>query len=78
MGMSPALNVADVDMIKEITVKQFSKFTDRREAQGLGTGAFERTIMRLTGEHWKHVRSQISGAFTSGKLKQVCTYVLYM
>ena len=71
-GRTPILECADADLVKEITIKEFSKFTDRRNVFGAeNANIFKYQIFLLQGEHWKHVRSLLTPTFTSGKLKQV-------
>ncbi len=65
--------VNDLDMAKNILVKDFDHFVDRRTF-AMDESKEENKIMAnmvsmLTGEKWKKVRSLLSPAFTSGKLK---------
>ena len=69
-GRSPLLNISDLEMIKQVTIKDFSKFTNKRvwfdEDNELASN-----LLGITDDHWKHVRSTLTPTFTSGKLKQV-------
>ena len=73
-GLTPILETADIEFIKEFTIKEFPKFTDRRNVFDFeGENIFKYQIFSMQGDHWKHVRSLITPTFTSGKLKQVNT-----
>ena len=69
-GRSPLLNISDLEMIKQITIKDFSKFTNRRVWFD-EDNEMTSNLLGITGDHWKHVRSTLTPTFTSGKLKQV-------
>eukprot|EP00058_Branchiostoma_floridae_P007457 XP_002592945.1 hypothetical protein BRAFLDRAFT_117763 [Branchiostoma floridae] len=68
-GRQPILIVGDLELVKDITVKEANTFTNRRifEGQGdiIGNG-----LTILKDADWKRVRSAISPTFSSGKLKQ--------
>ncbi|XP_069131898.1 cytochrome P450 3A29-like [Argopecten irradians] len=68
--MSTNLVVADKEMLREILVKQFNNFTDRRTIEGFG-GDLEHGLTNIKGSHWKQNRSVITPTFSSGKLKQM-------
>lgn len=69
MGRTPSLGVSDPDFLKEAMVKQFSSLPNRSVLPA--GGLFDYFLNSLKDEHWKHVRSALTPAFTSGKLKQV-------
>lgn len=68
-GGDPVLLVSDAEWLKEAFIKNFHLTADRRPA-ALG-GALDDGMFSLEGDHWRHVRAQLSPAFTSGKLKMV-------
>lgn len=67
---NPGMIFVDLDLIKRITVKDFSFFTDRgvyvSEDEPL-TGH----LFAIGGEKWKFMRSKLSPTFTSGKMKLI-------
>lgn len=71
-GRTPVLLVNEVDAIKQMTIKQFQKFTNRRPFLGdIGGQLFDYTLTSLNNDHWKHLRTVLTPTFTSGKLKSV-------
>jgi len=70
-GRTPFLFVADLDMVKEITMKEFAHFTNHTTQGVRYPKPFDRMVTVIRDDHWKHVRSMLSPTFTSGKLKQV-------
>uniref|UniRef100_A0A1X7URE7 Cytochrome P450 n=1 Tax=Amphimedon queenslandica TaxID=400682 RepID=A0A1X7URE7_AMPQE len=74
VGAMPHIVVADLDLIKEITVKQFDKFTNNlretsltieiRKNINMGPG-----LLFAFGEEWKHVRQIVTPTFSTKKLK---------
>lgn len=67
---SPVLMVTDLDLIKQILVKDFDHFVDRRPIN-FDEPTFQETVLNLEGQKWKDVRSVLSPAFTTGKMKQM-------
>uniref|UniRef100_A0A915K8G6 Cytochrome P450 n=1 Tax=Romanomermis culicivorax TaxID=13658 RepID=A0A915K8G6_ROMCU len=67
-GMIPVLFIADVDYIKQITIKDFDKFRNRRIL--LGQEELNKAVSLLEDEEWKIIRNVITPTFTSGKLKK--------
>ncbi|CAH1257924.1 cytochrome P450 3A43-like [Branchiostoma lanceolatum] len=71
-GMTPILLISDADMVKEILVKQFHKFVNRqREVQDINIKPSSRQVFQLRDEDWKNVRTALTPAFSSSKLKQM-------
>ncbi|XP_078582456.1 cytochrome P450 3A11-like [Branchiostoma floridae x Branchiostoma japonicum] len=69
-GSNPVLMVSDPEMLREIFVKQFHKFSRRNpEGMTLRTTPQGRYLINLSGEDWKNVRTTLTPAFSSGKLK---------
>ncbi|XP_054157513.1 cytochrome P450 3A4-like [Oppia nitens] len=61
--------INDPDMIREVFVKHFDKFSDHRELY-FGEDAINENLFNLPGDdRWKRIRNLISPAFTSAKLK---------
>ncbi|XP_067941636.1 cytochrome P450 3A16-like [Watersipora subatra] len=72
LGRVPILNSSDAEFIRDITIKNLSKFTNRRDFFEHEHSKFIRLqIFALQGDHWKHVRSLLAPSFTSGRLKQM-------
>ncbi|XP_013414549.1 cytochrome P450 3A8 [Lingula anatina] len=68
--------VADLDILKEIMVRRASSFTDRNEDPAPMFEPFNQSLTFSKGEHWKQMRSTITPAFSSGKLKQMEALIL--
>ncbi|XP_019645052.1 PREDICTED: cytochrome P450 3A8-like [Branchiostoma belcheri] len=73
-GREPMLMVGDLELIKEITVKQFNNFSNRRDLGSL-LEAFAGGLFVLEDTDWKRVRGTISPTFSSSKLKQMTMLV---
>eukprot|EP00058_Branchiostoma_floridae_P024989 XP_002610479.1 hypothetical protein BRAFLDRAFT_85620 [Branchiostoma floridae] len=70
-GRTPILVISDPEMLREIFVKQFHKFTNRApKGLSLDVTMQPRMLTQLVDDDWKNVRSTISPAFSGGKLKQ--------
>ncbi|XP_078612799.1 cytochrome P450 3A8-like [Branchiostoma floridae x Branchiostoma japonicum] len=73
-GRTPMLMIGDLEIIKEITVKQFNNFSNRRDLGSL-LEAFAGGLFVIEDTDWKRVRSAISPTFSSSKLKQMSALV---
>ncbi|XP_071534282.1 cytochrome P450 6k1-like [Panulirus ornatus] len=67
----PVLMIGDPDLIKHILVKDFDHFVDRRtmKMQHESDKIINEVLVMKTGEEWKSLRSIMSPAFTSGKIR---------
>ncbi|XP_023717573.1 cytochrome P450 9e2 isoform X2 [Cryptotermes secundus] len=70
--LNPVILLRDPELIKMVTVKDFEHFLDHRatiseEAEPL----LGKTLFGLKGERWKEMRSTLSPAFTSSKMKNM-------
>lgn len=68
---TPSILVRDMDLIKQVLIKDFDYFTERRvmDLDEESNKYILKMLLNLTGEKWKRTRSMMSSAFTSGKLK---------
>ena len=69
----PVLYVGDLDLIRDITIKDFEYFTDRREL--VLSQHFLQMLFVLRGKEWKDTRAVMSPTFSSSKLRamlQLC------
>ncbi|KFQ53625.1 Cytochrome P450 3A24, partial [Nestor notabilis] len=74
-GRQPVLVILDPILIKNILVKEcYTVFTNRRV--GLN-GILESAITVAEDEKWKRIRTVLSPAFTSGKLKEVFPIIIH-
>jgi cytochrome P450 len=73
VGPQPRIAITDVDLLKEIMVKEFDSFSDRGflgppqfapKALGLHTG-----LVSTTGETWRTARQTLTPSFTGMKMK---------
>lgn len=67
----PCLVVGDRELARDILVKRFHLFADRQEMPGFDTGVMKDSLLSIKGDHWKHVRGQLSPSFSSNKLKKI-------
>ncbi|KAJ9573562.1 hypothetical protein L9F63_009047, partial [Diploptera punctata] len=74
--MQPIMLLRDPELIKTITIKDFDHFTDHRcffdESY---EPLWAKTLFNLTGKRWKDMRSALSPAFTSSKMKTMFVLV---
>ncbi|XP_029173451.1 cytochrome P450 9e2-like [Nylanderia fulva] len=69
-GMKPAIMIRDPDLIKSICIKSFESFTDRRSfIDSVNDPLFGKNLVSLRGDEWRDVRTLLSPAFTSSKMK---------
>ncbi|XP_078695165.1 cytochrome P450 3A24-like [Branchiostoma floridae x Branchiostoma belcheri] len=73
-GRTPNLMVGDLELVKDITVKEINKFTNRRVFDGQGE-IFSHAMTSLLDGDWKRVRSAVTPTFSSGKLKQMAVHI---
>ncbi|XP_038211821.1 cytochrome P450 9e2-like [Zerene cesonia] len=74
--LNPVVEIRDLELIKKITIKDFEHFLDHRgftdaEVEPL----FARNLFTLKGEEWKDMRSTLSPAFTSSKIRVMVPFM---
>ncbi|CAG2176701.1 unnamed protein product, partial [Oppiella nova] len=67
----PVLYLSDPELIREVLVKDFHIFTNRRDVTTGGDPLIDNMVDALRDDHWKRVRTVISPAFATGKLRQM-------
>ncbi|KAH9515374.1 hypothetical protein Btru_014292 [Bulinus truncatus] len=70
----PVIVVRDLDMVKDIFVKNFSCFVDRYSLFEVDK-PFRDNLLNLRGDHWKHVRNTVSPTFSSGRIKRMSPHI---
>ncbi|GFS55307.1 cytochrome P450 3A21 [Trichonephila inaurata madagascariensis] len=73
-GNRPLLSVGDLKLVREILVKEFPSFANRRETHS-GNVVVDSILPVLKGEDWKRVRSIVSPTFTTGKIRRMVSIV---
>ncbi|CAG9584957.1 unnamed protein product [Danaus chrysippus] len=73
--IKPCLFVRDIELIKKITIKDFEHFVDRSGFSIEVDSLFSRNLFSLKGQEWKDMRSTLSPAFTSSKIKQMVPFM---
>lgn len=68
MAEIPYLVVSDVDLIKQCLVKESRFFRDRSRFV-LNVEPFSSSLLCLTGDDWKRVRSVLNPSFSASKMK---------
>ncbi|KAK4324074.1 hypothetical protein Pmani_005259 [Petrolisthes manimaculis] len=67
----PVLIIRDPDLLKNLLVKDFSHFTDRRAFGDQEGSLMNEMLANKNGEGWKILRSIMSPTFSSGKMKRM-------
>ncbi|CAG2116652.1 unnamed protein product, partial [Medioppia subpectinata] len=69
-GTDPVLFVADPALVKQVLVKDFQRFSDRRTLK-TEHPLINKNLFNTEGETWKRLRTIMSGTFTSGKMRKM-------
>ncbi|XP_069358541.1 cytochrome P450 9e2-like [Maniola hyperantus] len=74
--LRPTLIVRDLDVVKKIMIKDFDYFLDHRGfTDEKGDPLFSRNLFSLKGHEWRDMRSTLSPAFTSAKIKLMVPFM---
>ncbi|CAD0254265.1 unnamed protein product [Spodoptera exigua] len=68
--------VRDLELIKKMTVKDFEHFLDHQSMFDTGDSYFSRNLFALRGQEWKDMRSTLSPAFTSSKMRLMLPFMV--
>ncbi|KAG6461828.1 cytochrome P450 9e2 [Manduca sexta] len=75
--IKPTLVVRDIELLKKITVKDFEHFLDHNTLiDEHSDPLFGRNLFSLKGQEWKDMRSTLSPAFTSSKMKLMVPFMV--
>jgi cytochrome P450 family 6 len=68
----PSLVIRDLELVKNILVKDSQNFIDRIITFDEMLGPFfGKTMFTLKGQRWRHIRVNLTPVFTSGKMKNM-------
>ncbi|CAK1547376.1 unnamed protein product [Leptosia nina] len=74
--LNPAIVIRDLELLKKVTIKDFDYFTDHRGfADEKVEPIFARNLFTLKGNEWKDMRSTLSPAFTSSKIRVMVPFM---
>ncbi|XP_013199514.1 cytochrome P450 9e2 [Amyelois transitella] len=75
--LNPMLIIQDIELVKKITVKDFEHFLDHRAfVDEQADPFFGRNLFSLKGQEWKDMRSTLSPAFTSSKMRHMLPFMV--
>lgn len=67
----PVYVATDTEIIKQVLLKDFSNFSDRRSYHNEKDDPLSAHLFSLEGEKWKNLRQKLTPAFTTGHLKNM-------
>jgi cytochrome P450 family 6 len=68
----PSLLIRDLELVKNILVKDFNTFMDRApSAEEKNDPLFSNILGVIKGQRWRHLRTNLTPVFTSGKMKMM-------
>ena len=68
----PSLLIRDLDLVKDILVKDFQNFMDRKFFfEDKYDPLFSKIMFGLKGHVWRHLRTNLTPVFTSRKMKKM-------
>lgn len=68
--------IRDLDLVKQIAIKDFDYFLDHRSIFSESNSFFSRNLFSLKGQEWKDMRSTLSPAFTSSKIRVMVPFMV--
>ncbi|XP_075973964.1 cytochrome P450 9e2-like isoform X1 [Anticarsia gemmatalis] len=68
--------IRDLELVKKIGVKDYEYFLDRRPVFLETDSSFNRSLLSLMGQEWKDMRSTLSPAFTSSKIRLMVPFMV--
>ncbi|XP_074035463.1 cytochrome P450 9e2-like isoform X1 [Leptinotarsa decemlineata] len=70
--LQPGLMIKDLDLLKQITVKEFDHFMDHRSIISEDVDPlWAKNLLALTGQKWRDMRPILSPSFTSSKMRSI-------
>ncbi|KAL4707544.1 hypothetical protein ACJJTC_000296 [Scirpophaga incertulas] len=73
---TPVLFIRDLELIKQIAIKDFEHFLDHRTVVDDKVDPFwGRNLFSLKGHEWRDMRSTLSPAFTSAKIRNMVPFM---
>ena len=69
------LTIADPNLIKQVLVKDFNKFTDRPGFGNVEHKILDLNLGQVNGNEWRRIRSLVTPTFTSSKMKKILPLV---
>jgi len=68
----PSLLIRDLELVKNVLVKDFQSFVDRTVSlEDKFDPLFGNSLPALKGQLWRHLRTNLTPVFTSGKMKMM-------
>ncbi|XP_074660288.1 cytochrome P450 3A9-like [Tubulanus polymorphus] len=67
----PCIHLSDLDIIKNIVIKDSASFTNRYKFVMTDSSIMNKMLTMLDDDHWKHVRSMCTPTFSSGKMRKM-------
>lgn len=67
----PSLVITDLELAKQILIKDFNNFTDRGVFENPEKDILTGNMFSVKGDQWRFLRNKLSPVFTSGKIKMM-------
>jgi cytochrome P450 len=68
----PSLLIRDLELVKNILVKEFQTFMDRTFSfEDKFDSVIGKSLVALKGQLWRHLRTNLTPVFTSSKMKMM-------
>nr|AHL88979.1 cytochrome p450 3044A1 [Brachionus koreanus] len=74
-GSTPVVLTTDTKFIKNVMIKDFNHFVNRRTFDSFSVEPTDKFMTILKDGEWKNVRAIVTSAFTSGKLKSMSKHI---